>query len=464
VRSSLGAVDGIARLETVDGHHRGMGILVAPRLVLTCSHVVNLALGRDATEATEPGSRASIVVGFPFADDVKRTATIKSWHPPGVGRPDSTLLLLHEPAPDKAGIATLAEIADPTRLEGALTIYGLTEDQVLGGHVEAALTGPVAGGWWQIVGTRDIGVYAVRGFSGAAVWSRAERAVVAMLVAVAAVADSPEPVGAPLTVARRTAYAQPVAIIRAAIASLPTERRTGSVATQRLYMISAVSLLLVALVNLLALHSKEMLGLLPYANGSRIIAAHVAVCVIALLAWLPLRLMRDHVRSLAFHPWYQRVPSLLVRYPSESLLNTRTGSAAALVFILALPLWAQGDALRQFQKGSYTVLVAEERFDKAKQCPGHCPSEEAGLFQIVALPRPGDVLDLYVDDAYRLAAAGDGSDKSVTFFPVLQPALVLGLTAYAAFLALTTLFELFVRPRWSTERQLEESSRDDARS
>ncbi|WP_043352984.1 trypsin-like peptidase domain-containing protein [Methylobacterium sp. B1] len=449
VRSALGAVDGIARIQTGDGHHSGMGILVTPRLVVTCSHVVNGAIdGRALTDASQPDPEARIVVSFPFAADQRRMATVHAWGAPGLGNPDSALLELIEDAPAEAGIAVLAELTDPTRLDGVLTVFGMTERQMLGGHVEAALTGPVAGGWWQIIGMRDIGVYAVKGFSGAAVWSRSERAVVAMLVAVASLPDGQTAFdGAALTVERRTAYAQPVAAIRAAIPAVPAEQRLVSAASQRLYAISAIILFAFMLAHLLALHSGRMLALLPYAGGSRIITAVVAVTGGACLAWLPLRLMRDHARSFRFRPWEQRLPALFVRLPSESLFNTRIGAAATLLFLLGLPLWALGDALREFHTGGYTVLVAAERFAQLGACSGHCPRPGADLFHVVSVPSVGRIGDQYFNDAYRIAANGDGSDRAVTFYPILQPILVLALSAFATFLGCSTLFELFLRRR-----------------
>lgn len=449
VKSTLDAVDGIARILTSDGRHSGMGILIAPNRVLTCAHVVNGALDfRAPTEASQPDREAHIVVSFPFAGDQQRMATVVAWGAPGIGNPDSALLELTEDAPTAAGIAVLAELTDPTRLDGVLTVFGLTLRQVLGGHVEVALTGPVAGGWWQIIGVRDIGVYAVKGFSGAAVWSRSERAVVAMLVAVASQSDEPPAIdSAARTVERRTAYAQPVAAIRMAIPAVPSEQRLVSAATQRLYAISAILLFAFMLAHLLALHSGQMLPLLPYADGSRIIAAFIAVNGGALLAWLPLLLMRNHVRSFRFRPWEQRLPALFARLPSESLFNTRIGATATLLFLLGLPLWAQGDALRQFDPGSYSVLVATERFDRTATCSGHCLHPGADLFHVVDIPSFGLLGHQYFSDAYRIAASGDSSNKAVTFYPILQPIAVLALSAFAAFLGFSTLFELFLRPR-----------------
>src|SRR5271165_7068131 len=61
----------------------GTAFLISERHVMTCAHVVNVALGR-AWEATDaPGADTTVQVDFPFARrDIALTATVVEWRPP----------------------------------------------------------------------------------------------------------------------------------------------------------------------------------------------------------------------------------------------------------------------------------------------------------------------------------------------------------------------------------------------
>jgi hypothetical protein len=72
----------IAVLVNQAGDFVGMGMLIASDRILTCAHVVNLALGRDIDEPEEPAKGAFLTVRFPFRDDTSRRATVLRWHAP----------------------------------------------------------------------------------------------------------------------------------------------------------------------------------------------------------------------------------------------------------------------------------------------------------------------------------------------------------------------------------------------
>src|SRR5262249_39687271 len=57
----------IARILSVSGAVAGVGVLVGPREVLTCAHVVNSALGHDQRSQDPPN--AAVVIDFPLLDD-----------------------------------------------------------------------------------------------------------------------------------------------------------------------------------------------------------------------------------------------------------------------------------------------------------------------------------------------------------------------------------------------------------
>ncbi|MEU6119612.1 trypsin-like peptidase domain-containing protein [Streptomyces sp. NPDC047117] len=60
----------------------GAGVCLTPRHVLTCAHVINLAVGRHKLEYAHPGA-VELAVGFPGADRSTRgTARLTHWIPP----------------------------------------------------------------------------------------------------------------------------------------------------------------------------------------------------------------------------------------------------------------------------------------------------------------------------------------------------------------------------------------------
>ena len=59
----------------------GVGFLVAERHILTCAHVVNLALGRGQRAQEKPSERDGVYLEFPLAEAICR-ARVEQWVPP----------------------------------------------------------------------------------------------------------------------------------------------------------------------------------------------------------------------------------------------------------------------------------------------------------------------------------------------------------------------------------------------
>src|SRR5687767_8356614 len=66
-------------LSAVDGRPAGMGIIITPRYVVTCAHVVNASLGRRPEMSAFPVEK--VEVRFPFAGTATRTAEVIGWQP-----------------------------------------------------------------------------------------------------------------------------------------------------------------------------------------------------------------------------------------------------------------------------------------------------------------------------------------------------------------------------------------------
>ena len=68
----------------------GVGVLVGDDRVLTCAHVVNVALGRPKHETQEPPRESRVLVELPLLDGLSGLAAecrVDVWLPPAVSRP-----------------------------------------------------------------------------------------------------------------------------------------------------------------------------------------------------------------------------------------------------------------------------------------------------------------------------------------------------------------------------------------
>lgn len=95
----------------------GTGILVKADRVLTCAHVVNVALGRQQSEARKPSSNTALSLGFEVDPAEERSAVVAdddgAWTAPpasGIAGADVCLLRLLEVAPASAKIAKLRSL------------------------------------------------------------------------------------------------------------------------------------------------------------------------------------------------------------------------------------------------------------------------------------------------------------------------------------------------------------------
>jgi WD40 repeat protein len=157
-------------------------------LVVTCAHVVAMALGRAKYDGDRPVER--VVVDFPLLGSGTtngaaewREAEVVGWNPirPDGGG-DTAALRLTAPGPQGARPARLT-LTD-ARWGDLVRVIGFPADlrEDFGVWVEAELRARQAAGWLQIESAparRSIGA----GFSGTPVWSPASGGVVGMVVA-----------------------------------------------------------------------------------------------------------------------------------------------------------------------------------------------------------------------------------------------------------------------------------------
>ncbi|MCW6010054.1 trypsin-like peptidase domain-containing protein [Micromonospora sp. CPCC 205371] len=180
-------VPALVRLLDAGGTGHGLGLLVADREIVTCAHVVNLALGLSWEDTARPA--VSVQVEFPFVGPGRRyTAEVTAWRSPAPdGSGDVAGLRLHAAPPDGVAPCSLADTAD---LYGhRFSSFGITATHPTGLWVDGEIRGPDVVGNLQLHGAA--GPRLSPGFSGAPVWDETLQAVVGIIGRVAIGRASP---------------------------------------------------------------------------------------------------------------------------------------------------------------------------------------------------------------------------------------------------------------------------------
>ncbi|MEU4494154.1 tetratricopeptide repeat protein [Streptomyces sp. NPDC023998] len=172
----------------------GAGMLVTPRHILTCAHVVRTGTALGVPE--EP-----VFVQFQYAPEhepVPATVVPGGWHPAsGADTGDVAVLELGAPAPAQAAPAPL-RTTDPGTWDHRFRAYGYPREHPRQGvPVRGEIIGHAGGEWLQVEASPQTGWGLEQGFSGSPVWDMNSQGVIGMLVARDSVTK----------IDRRTAYA-----------------------------------------------------------------------------------------------------------------------------------------------------------------------------------------------------------------------------------------------------------------
>jgi WD40 repeat protein len=166
----------------------GLGFAIGPKHVVTCAHVVNVALGESMRSYREPGTDQKICLRFPIgigeADVASLIASVYRWLPtsPWRNSDDIAVLELEEDAPEHVCQLNPRSHARDTSVQ----MWGPQKDWDTGAHVWGVLAGEIPGLMYQI-NTSDNSRFRVRkGFSGGPVWCRNTSDVVGILTAIGA--------------------------------------------------------------------------------------------------------------------------------------------------------------------------------------------------------------------------------------------------------------------------------------
>jgi WD40 repeat protein len=160
----------------------GAGCILTDRHVVTCAHVVAVAIGYDECAADKPTDPVPVEFAFSEGGD---TATVETWWPaartgyePRDGKADLALLALSRPLPSGAKPARLAE-SDNLRRQNFIS-FGFPAGQPLGVEAAGVCGGRRRDGRIQV--ETQTGFPIEPGFSGAPVWIEAYEAVGGILV------------------------------------------------------------------------------------------------------------------------------------------------------------------------------------------------------------------------------------------------------------------------------------------
>jgi WD40 repeat protein len=174
----------VVRLLDARGGTVGAGVVLSGHVV-TCAHVVNLALGLDERSPEQPSG--TVEVDFPALDGVTVTAHVHSWAPPPPeeGRPGDDVAVLELSPP--AGVTPARLISTPLRNGSPVDVLGYPAGRPDGAWVRAVVRGQVGGRLLQL--DSDSALTVQRGYSGSPVWDPATGRVVG-IIATAATQDS----------------------------------------------------------------------------------------------------------------------------------------------------------------------------------------------------------------------------------------------------------------------------------
>jgi WD40 repeat protein/3',5'-cyclic AMP phosphodiesterase CpdA len=202
----------VVRFLTQEGRVAGLGVLVGRREIVTCAHVVNVAMGRDQ-RAQDPASGV-VTVDFPLASGTSGRrfscqAHADCWRPPprhgAVGDDIAGLVLADDPALPDVAPARLA--TSPAAAGSVVVVFGYPKAPARagGGLVEAVVRGEVPGERLQLDSTVGAALRIQPGYSGSPIYDREARRVIGIL-ATAPAAESGE----------RDSYATTAAALRRA--------------------------------------------------------------------------------------------------------------------------------------------------------------------------------------------------------------------------------------------------------
>ena len=178
----------VVRFLTWNGQVAGLGVLVGRRQIMTCAHVVNVALARELRSQDQPSG--VVAVDFPLLPGTPRRlgpfrAQVACWRPPprqgAAGDDIAGLVLADDPSLPVVTAARLAR--NPTPAGRVVDVFGYPKvpSRAEGGLVEAVVRGEVPGERIQLDSTVGAALRIQPGYSGSPIYDREARRVIGIL-------------------------------------------------------------------------------------------------------------------------------------------------------------------------------------------------------------------------------------------------------------------------------------------
>lgn len=160
------------------GEAIGVGFVVGDAQVVTCAHVVNVALGRQKPDRSKPPEDARIQVEFVLLGDAEggpvRNFRVSAWDPPAAtgleGRDVAGLTIVGgDELPSRAGPARLLDVQPSDTNVAAFGYPRAPARGVNGAWTSCVLRGAVGGGLIQLDTASEAALRAQPGYSGSPV-------------------------------------------------------------------------------------------------------------------------------------------------------------------------------------------------------------------------------------------------------------------------------------------------------
>jgi WD40 repeat protein len=165
----------------------GLGVMLRPRYVVTCAHVVNRALGRESSEPPLPSERIQLVPASVRGYGEPLEAGVTCWHPADTSfeQKHQDICILEIQGDDWETAPGADELlASGPRRGSSLKAFGYPGGQRPGKHsTENMVIEEVDGGWWEVHPT-ERGPRISPGYSGTLAWNTTEHEPVGIVVAV----------------------------------------------------------------------------------------------------------------------------------------------------------------------------------------------------------------------------------------------------------------------------------------
>ena len=438
-RTRYGRSAGVAAIASGD-RHVGMAMVLGRRSVLTCTHVVNEALGHDGASTPKPSGLVRIV--FPLAAvQSERLASVSTWIPVQRGNKpgDVALLLLeHDEAdiPPDVGIADFADVTGRTIDQDRLGVYGIRGGESIGQHVQARFIGDAGAAMTQIDSTDEAGLLIRPGFSGGGIFDEREQAIVGMVQRVKASVNPSSQGGPSKAQASTAALALTAAQLAAFVPDLRVEQRGRPAWFPATWPLAALLLLLACVSHFwVSQGGRGWIANLALESEHLQLAAFYGMHVLALLGPFVAWLLWQYSRDFSLSHWSRRIPAFPLCRESWRPGRRVAMSTTVIALFIVLPLYAQGHFLLKFH-GQGHVFADVSTFGNAAwagvepDCvvkDDFCRHPKAGRYAFMTGAKS---IASHFDYAYVYGERRkDSTMEALTYFPVVQPLVVLALSA-----------------------------------